>query len=35
MTAYEQWLQRAGSNLAALLDEALRALDGGWAGTVV
>ncbi len=34
LTAYEQWLQRAGSNLAALLDEALRALDGGWAGTV-
>ena len=35
LTAYEQWLQRPGSNLAALLDEALRALDGGWAGTVV
>jgi mycofactocin system transcriptional regulator len=32
LTAYEQWLQRLGSSLPALLDEALQALDGGWGG---
>lgn len=31
LTAYEQWLSRPGSDLQALLDEALRALDGSWA----
>jgi mycofactocin system transcriptional regulator len=30
LTAYEQWLQHPGSDLQALLDEALRALDGRW-----
>lgn len=32
LTAYEQWLRLPGSNLAALLDSALQALDGRWAG---
>ena len=30
LTAYEQWLQHPGAELPALLDEALRALDGRW-----
>ena len=30
LSAYEQWLQHPGSDLAALLDRALRALDGSW-----
>lgn len=30
LTAYEQWLQRPGSDLPDLLDRALRALDGAW-----
>lgn len=33
LTAYEQWLQRPDSDLAPLLDAALRALDGRWTGT--
>lgn len=32
LTAYEQWLRDPGADLAALLDAALRALDGSWAG---
>lgn len=32
LTAYEQWLRRPDARLPALLDAALRALDGGWAG---
>jgi len=32
MTAYEQWLASPGSDLEQLLDSALRALDGAWAG---
>lgn len=31
MTAYEQWLATPGADLQALLDQALRALDGRWA----
>ena len=31
LTAYEQWLRRPGADLQGLLDESLRALDGGWA----
>ena len=31
LTAYELWLQRPGSELPALLDQAMRALDGSWA----
>ena len=31
LTAYEQWLQRPESELPALLDQAMRALDGSWA----
>ena len=30
LAAYEQWLQNPGAELPALLDEALRALDGRW-----
>jgi len=30
LTAYEQWLQDQDADLAALLDQALRALDGAW-----
>jgi len=30
LTAYEQWLRVPGSNLATLLDTALRALGGAW-----
>lgn len=30
LTAYEQWLAQPGSDLEALLDRALRALDGSW-----
>jgi mycofactocin system transcriptional regulator len=32
LTAYEQWLEEPGSDLAALLDAALGALDGSWGG---
>lgn len=32
LTAYEQWLLRPGSELPVLLEQALRALDGRWAG---
>lgn len=32
LAAYEQWLARPGSDLEPLLDQALRALDGGWTG---
>ncbi len=32
LTAYEQWLRRPDSDLDALLDAAMRALDGSWAG---
>ena len=31
LTAYEQWLAAPDRDLGGLLDEALRALDGGWA----
>ena len=34
LTAYEQWLAFPGSDLAALLGEALAALDGRWASLV-
>ena len=34
LTAYEQWLQRPGTDLPPLLDQAMRALDGRWAGVV-
>ncbi len=30
LTAYEQWLDDPGADLSALLDEAMRALDGSW-----
>ncbi len=30
LTAYEQWLQRPGSELSPLIDQAMRALDGTW-----
>ncbi|MCW2605640.1 MAG: mycofactocin system transcriptional regulator [Frankiales bacterium] len=30
LTAYELWLQHPGADLQALLDDALRVLDGGW-----
>lgn len=33
LTAYEQWLSRPGTDLPPLLDAALRALDGRWAGS--
>ena len=32
LTAYEQWLADPGADLPELLDRALRALDGSWAG---
>jgi mycofactocin system transcriptional regulator len=32
MTAYEQWLAHPDADLQQLLDRALRALDGSWAG---
>lgn len=32
LTAYEQWLERPGSALDALLDRAMRGLDGAWGG---
>ncbi len=32
MTAYEQWLAAPDTQLEQLLDQALRALDGSWAG---
>ena len=32
LTAYEQWLLRPGSDLQALLDQAMRGLDGAWGG---
>lgn len=32
MTAYEQWLAHPDADLEELLDQALRALDGSWAG---
>lgn len=31
LTAYDQWLLRPGSDLAQLLDQAMRALSGSWA----
>jgi len=33
LTAYEQWLQRPGSRLPELLDQALQALAGDWPGS--
>ena len=32
LTAYDQWLLRPGSDLPLLLDQAMRALSGNWAG---
>jgi mycofactocin system transcriptional regulator len=32
LTAYEQWLRDPGSNLTALLEQAMSALDGRWTG---
>lgn len=32
LTAYDQWLLRPGSDLQLLLDQAMRALSGSWAG---
>ena len=32
LTAYDQWLLRPGSDLPLLLDQAMRALSGSWAG---
>lgn len=32
LTAYDQWLLRPGSDLPLLLDQAMRALSGDWAG---
>lgn len=32
LTAYDQWLLRPGSDLPQLLDQAMRALSGRWAG---
>lgn len=32
MTAYEQWLSHPAADLQQLLDQALRSLDGSWAG---
>lgn len=32
LTAYEQWLEHPGSELSPLIDQAMRALQGRWAG---